>query len=256
MRGNPLASSAALAPHPDPLPEAEGEEGGTAARPGRWARLLVPALITAVLFAILIGLAVWQLQRLEWKRAILAAIDQAEAAAAIPLPDHPVQFTKVRTTGRFIPGLQARYGADVRDTPTGPVLGSRVIEPLERPGQAPLLVDRGWAPDGPVAEPAGPVSVEGYIRTPDRPGLFSATDDPAKRLFYTLDPAKIGAALGLPREAPFTLVAMGPPDAATSPAAALPRPPNDHLNYALTWFGLALSLLAVFAAYCRKVLTQ
>ncbi len=209
-----------------------------------------------LMLAVLIGLGVWQLQRLQWKRGILAAIDRAEASPAIPLPDHPVQFTKVRTTGRFIAGKQARYGADVRDTPAGPVLGSRVIEPLERPGQEPVLVDRGWAPDGPVAEPAGPVTVEGYIRTPDRPGLFSAVDDPGKHLFYTLDPAKIGAALGLPREAPFTLVAMGPADGATVPATALPRPPNDHLNNALTWFGLALSLLVVFAAYCRKVLAR
>ncbi len=208
------------------------------------------------MLAILIGLGVWQLQRLQWKLGILAAIDHAEASPAIPLPAHPAQFTKVRAEGRFIPGKQARYGADVRDTPIGPVLGSRVIEPLDRAGQAPLLVDRGWAPDGPVAEPTGPVTVEGYIRTPDRPGLFSATDDSVKRLFYTLDPAKIGAALGLPSEAPYTLVAMGPDAGPPVPATALPRPPNDHLNYALTWFGLALSLLVVFAAYCRKALRR
>ena len=208
------------------------------------------------MLAILIGLGVWQLQRLQWKRGILAAIDHAESSPAIALPDHPLQFTKVRTEGSFMPGKQARYGADVRDTPTGPVLGSRVIEPLQRPGQEPVLVDRGWAPDGPVSEPNGSVTIEGYIRTPDQPGLFSATDDPAKRLFYTLDPAKIGAALGLAREAPYTLVAMGPADGVPVPATALPRPPNDHLNYALTWFGLALSLLVVFAAYGRKVLAR
>ena len=227
----------------------------TATRPRSVAAtLLFPAAVTAIMLAILIGLGVWQLQRLQWKRAILAEIDQAEAAPAIPLPDHPQQFTKVEATGRFIPGKQARYGAEVRDLPGGPTLGSRVIEPLERPGQDPLLVDRGWSPDGPAPEPTGAVSVTGYIRTPDMPGLFSASDDPAARYFYTLDPAKIGPALGLPRQAPFTLVAMGDAPGSPSPATALPRPPNDHLNYALTWFGLALSLLAVFAAYCRKVL--
>ena len=223
---------------------------------GAGKRLLVPAVATLAMLAILIGLGVWQLQRLQWKLGILAAIDRAEASPAIALPEHPVQFTKVRTEGSFLAGKQARYGAEVRDTPAGPVLGSRVIEPLQRAGQEPVLVDRGWAPDGAVVEPSGPVVVEGYVRTPDRPGLFSATDDPGKRQFYTLDPAKIGAALGLSREAPYTLVAMGPPGAVPSPATALPRPPNDHLNYALTWFGLALSLLVVFAAYCRKVLAR
>ena len=58
-----------------------------------------------LMLAVLIGLGVWQLQRLQWKRGILAAIDRAEASPAIPLPDHPVQFTKVRTTGRFIAGI-------------------------------------------------------------------------------------------------------------------------------------------------------
>lgn len=246
-----MAQSQRLAPHPNTLPKA-GE-----ARRGEWARqLLVPALLTALMLALLVGLGVWQLQRLQWKRSILAAIDQAETSPAIPLPKHPAQFTKIRVKGQFIPGKQARYGADVRDMPSGPVLGSRVIEPLERPGQVPLLVDRGWAPDGSVVEPAGPVLVEGYIRTPDRPGLFSATDDPAKRLFYTLDPTKIAAALGLADVAPYTLVAIGSSGAPPIPAAALPRPPNDHLNYALTWFGLALALVAVFTAYCRKVLSR
>ena len=57
----------------------------------------------------------------------------------------------------------------------------------------------------------------------------------------------------MPRVAPFTLVAMGA-GGMPEPATTLPRPPNDHLNYALTWFALALSLLIVFAAYTRKVL--
>ena len=60
-----------------------------------------------------------------------------------------------------------------------------------------------------IALPSGDVTVEGYVRPGDTPGLFSATDDPATRQFYTLDPAAIGAALGLPRVAPFILVAHG-----------------------------------------------
>ena len=70
--------------------------------------VLLPGLVTVLMLAILIGLGVWQLQRLQWKRGILAAIDQAEASPAIPLPEHPAQFTKVRTEGRFMAGKQAR----------------------------------------------------------------------------------------------------------------------------------------------------
>ncbi len=98
--------------------------------------------------------------------------------------------------------------------------------------------------------------VEGYVRPPDTPGLFSARDDPAARRFYTLNPAAIGAALGLQRVARFTLVALGDPRPGVypDPARHLPRPANNHLVYAITWFGLAASLAAVFATWARTAL--
>lgn len=218
-------------------------------------RLLTPSLVALAMFATLIGLGLWQLERRVWKTELLAQIDHAEAAPPIPLPPDPPQFAKVRVTGTFHPGLEARYGADVRDLPSGPVFGTQVITPLDRPGQDPVLIDRGWAPLG-QALPPGPDSVDGYIRTPDQPGLFTPRDDPATRQFYTLDPQQIGASLGLPHVAPFTLVALGTvePGVFPQPATALPRPPNDHLNYALTWFGLAFALLVVFAVYLKKAL--
>jgi len=204
-----------------------------------------------LMFAVLISLGNWQLRRLAWKQALLADIARAEAAPAVPLPAEPPPFEKVRVTGRLRADLAAFYGAEVR----GDVLGGQEIVPLERPSGPPVLVDLGWVPFGRTAVPSGE-AVEGYVRAPDRPGLFSARDDPAKRRFYTLDPAAIGAALGLPAVAPFTLVAMGeaPPGGIPDPARHLPRPPNDHLGYALTWYGLALTLVVVFALWSRKVL--
>ncbi|MBV8911687.1 MAG: SURF1 family protein, partial [Acetobacteraceae bacterium] len=71
-----------------------------------------------------------------------------------------------------------------------------------------------------------------------------------------LDPEAIGAALGLGRVAPFVVVALGPSTSAPEPAHALPRPPNDHLQYAITWFGLAAACLGVFAAYARNLLRR
>ena len=214
--------------------------------------LAVPILVTAVMFAVLVGLGVWQLQRLQWKTGLLAQIDAAEAAPPVALSGEPKPFTKVFVQGVLRDDVYAWYGDDVRDQPAGPAMGAFLIEPLERPGQDPVLVDRGWVPNGAKLPPGGPGDVVGYLRALDRPGLFSAQDDLAGRHFYTLDPVKIGAALGLARVAPFTLIAMGAPAAGLQPATALPRPPNDHLNYALTWFGLAVSLLAVFGAYLRK----
>ena len=94
------------------------------------------------------------------------------------------------------------------------------------------------------------------MREADHPHMFSLTDDPAHRLFYTLDPQAIGAALGLAHVTPYTLVAMGaqPAEDAPYPAKALPSLPNNHLVYAITWFGLAATLLVIFASYATKLL--
>ena len=207
------------------------------------------------MLALTLGLGVWQIERLHWKEHLLAEIDRAEAAPAVPLPSSPVPFEKVQVTGRLRPDLVARYGSEVRATVDGPQLGSQLITPLERPGEVPVLVDRGWLPDG-AAAPAAPetVTVTGYIRPPEPAGPFAPSPDLAQRRFWSLDPAPIGAALGLAQVAPYTLVALGAADAIPAPAQALPRPPNDHLGYAITWFGLAACLIGIFAVFARRTL--
>ena len=87
----------------------------------------------------------------------------------------------------------------MRDTPAGTQLGTQLIVPLERDDGDAILVDRGWVPDKrprPIAQVEGDVTMEGYVRPSETPGMFSATDNPATRQFYTLDAPAIGAALG------------------------------------------------------------
>lgn len=225
-------------------------------------RLLVPAISTALMLAVLIGLGVWQVHRLAWKRGILAAIAKAEAAPPVPLVPGaiPSDFTKVAVRGVLRPDLAVSFGAAVHDLRGVPMMGADLVVPLIRPGAVPLLVDLGWVPQpAPVKLelPGGAVTIAGFVHPPVKPGLFSASDDPPGRRYYTLDPAKIGREIGLGRVAPFTLIAMGDTPALgyPRPAAHLPRPPNNHLQYAATWFGLAGALAVIFAAYARKVLT-
>jgi surfeit locus 1 family protein len=227
---------------------------------GRLRPLLWPGVMTAAMLAVLLGLGTWQVQRLHWKRGLLAQIARAEAAPAVPMPAEPEPFTKVQLTGRLHDDLAASYGAEVRDTSAGPQLGTQLIVPLERADGDAVLVDRGWVPESrprAIAKPGGEVMLEGYVRPGDTAGLFSATDNPATRQFYTLDPAAIGAALGLRRVAPYVLVAMGPapPERFPDPARHLPQPPNNHLSYAITWYGLAAALMVIFILWARKVLT-
>jgi surfeit locus 1 family protein len=216
--------------------------------------------MAAVMLLMLLGLGTWQVQRLHWKLDVLAQIARAEAAPAVPLPTEPDPYAKVQVTGHLRNDLAATYGADVRDTPSGPLLGSYLILPLQRSNGDPILVELGWVPDKrahPLAAIDDTVTLQGYVHPGDRPGWFSATDNPTTRQFYTLDPETIGKALGLQRVAPFVLIALGPtpPEHYPDPAKHLPQPPNNHLSYAITWYGLAVALVVIFALWARKVLT-
>jgi surfeit locus 1 family protein len=220
-------------------------------------RLLGPGLMTLLMLAVLLSLGTWQVYRLHWKETILAQIARAEAAPPVPLPANPGPYTKVAVTGRLRADLSAHYGLEVRDTRDGPQLGTFLVQPLERPDAPVLLVERGWVPQQfheSIAQPPGETTITGYIHAADSPGLFSAKDDPAARVFYTLDPAAIGAALGFSHVAPFVLVALGatPPEGWPDPAKNLPRPPNNHLSYAITWYGLAVALVVIFMVWARR----
>lgn len=225
----------------------------------RWRILLWPGLATLAMLAVLIGLGVWQVHRLAWKAALLAQIDRGEAAAPVPLGANPPGFAKVQARGRLARERQALYGAEVRDTAQEAQLGAQLVVPLIQADGPPVLVDLGWVPRNrpePLALPPGEVEIQGYVRPAAHPAWFSAGDDVAARHFYTLDPARIGRALGFPQVAPFTLIALGAQPAGfyPDPARSLPRPPNNHLSYAVTWFGLAAALVCVFVLWAVKVI--
>ncbi len=224
--------------------------------PPKWRRLIAPGIAAFITFWLLIALGVWQLHRLKWKEGILASIHQAEIAAPIPLPENPTPFEKVSISGTWIPGKAALYGDEVHDTPAGPVPGGELIQPLRRPNGDIVLVDLGWVPEqSPVPLPS-PAAPAGYLHAPITPNFLSPADDPARNLYYTLDPARIGAGLGFPEVAPYILIEMGPlpppGSAAPQPAESLPTPPNNHYEYALTWFGFALVLVFEFIFFARK----
>ena len=209
------------------------------------------------MFAVLCGLGTWQVRRLHWKNDLLARIEASEREPPAPLGAAAEPFAKVVATGRFDHAREALLGVEVR----GATLGAHLLTPVLRPApHPPLLVDRGWVPlerNRPLDRPEGEVAVTGFVRDADRRDWNSPADDAPRRRFYVFDPEAIGAALGLPTApAPFGLVALAPADAAppSLPVAArsLPRPDNRHLGYAITWYGLALSLVAVFVAFARQ----
>jgi surfeit locus 1 family protein len=220
--------------------------------------LLSASLATLIAAAILISLGVWQIHRLHWKEQILAQIEVGEHAPPVELiaGDTPKLFSRVVVHGTLRSSAPGFYGADVRDDR----MGAQQVEVLDRVGAPPLLVVLGWVPTdrGVPLAVTGPRDVTGYVRLPEKPGWLSASDDVEGRHFYTLNPSAIGRALGAPDAAPFILVALKNPLAATLPAGApvpaeaLPQPVNNHLQYAFTWFGLAGALMAVYLVWARK----
>lgn len=222
-------------------------------------RIVVPCVSTLAMLVVLIGLGTWQIYRLQWKEGILAQIATAEAAPPVPLMQHPTPYTKVSVTGRFRFDQKAQFGAEVRDTAAGPTMGSYQIVPLDQALGPTILVNRGWVPQHRASgldEPKGLVTVTGYIRPGDKPHWFSPADDLATRQFFTLDPPAIATAVGVGTVEPFVLVALGPESSTVYPAPAqqLPRPPNNHLSYVITWYGLAVALVVIFIIWMRKEL--
>ncbi|MGL4728208.1 MAG: SURF1 family protein [Bosea sp. (in: a-proteobacteria)] len=223
--------------------------------------VLLGCALTAL--AILIGLGSWQLQRRAEKSAFIAQL-RAEALAT-PRDGWPRPGEAARELGRFT--LQGEYVAGsqayVRVTVEPLGLALYVITPLKLDDGRVVLVNRGavranvdGGPRAASVPPAGRIRITGFRRMPEKRWRFSAVDDPARLIFAVRDPALIGQALQVPADASALLelertgaAADAAAPLATQAEALIARIPNDHLNYALTWFGLALTLLGVLIAF-------
>ncbi|WP_343210882.1 SURF1 family protein [Ancylobacter lacus] len=245
--------------------------GAPAPRPRkpRWRRLIVPGLATLVAFAILVSLGSWQLERLAWKEGLLAKVESRIHQPPVPAPAETEwsgvgfdadEYRHISATGRFRHDLEVQVYALVDTAPDGSGgPGYWVVTPLVLTDGAAILVNRGFVPldrrapaTRPEAQTDGLVTVTGLLRMPEEEGLFTPENDPARDAWYTRDPVAIAAARNLLRVAPFLIDA----DADATRPKALPIGgltrvtfPNRHLEYALTWFGLAATLLGVFAAF-------
>ena len=218
-------------------------------------------IAVAIAFAILIGLGTWQLQRLTWKQHVLARIEALQAAPAQSLA--PVlarvakgadaDFTRVRA---ICPGLAKAPFVELYTLRDGQA-GVRLMSACRIDGSSygVVLVDRGYVADTLSARPpvdaADTTSVElvGVLREPEAGNRFSPPNTPQR--WYTRDVAGMAAALRAPRPAPLVIMA----ETATNPdwKGLIPAPipadiANRHLEYALTWYGLAAALLGVYAA--------
>jgi len=228
--------------------------------------LLWPGLAVLAGMGMLIALGTWQMQRLAWKQGLIAAIHERAHAAPMALADvearaargEDVEYTRVAVSGRFDHAKEIHlYALDEAGTP-----GFHVITPLVVTGDGVVLVNRGFVPND-LKDPArraagqvsGDVSITGLTRHPDQQGMFIPENDRARNVWYWRDIEAMAAAAAGPssgRVHRFYVDAEAEP----APPGGWPRGgvtrltlPNRHLEYALTWYGLAVALIAVFVAF-------
>lgn len=209
-------------------------------------------IATAISLAILCGLGGWQMQRLAWKQDLLTRIAALQGAAATPWTPASAEFTRVSLT---CPGLAKAPFVQLYAIRDGKA-GERIISACPTP-QGTVLVDRGFVADTvsarPPVDPADrtPVNVTGVLRAGDARTFVTPPDQPKDRQFFARDAAAIGAGLGVTNPAPLFLMAetsSNPDWQALAPAPLPAEISNRHLEYALTWFGLAATLACVYAA--------
>jgi surfeit locus 1 family protein len=227
----------------------------------------------ALVFALLCWLGTWQLNRLQWKLELIARVNAHMAATPVSLeqvlsmPADEAQYRRVTLTGTFDHAREAY----VFTTGEGGAPLYHVLTPFRtRDGQY-VLVDRGMVPKDrldPKSRPAGnasskhwvdraaayiddPIRVTGVWRVPDPPGPFTPPADLARRIWYARDLAAIAAADHLAFAAPVVIEADATPNPGGWPRGGqtVVNFRNQHLSYAVTWFGLALVLLGVWIAY-------
>jgi surfeit locus 1 family protein len=213
----------------------------------------------AVLLAFLIGLGVWQLQRLQWKLALIAEVTRNMAASPISLNaalalGHGAEYRHVALTGRFDNAKESyAYGID-RDA----VPDYHVIVPFTTDDHRTLMVDRGIVPPArrdPATRSEGQIEgetrVTGVWRTPDAPGTFTPARDPAHRIWYTRDASLIAASDNITLASPALIEADATPNRGGLPKGGQTQVEfrNEHLQYAITWFLMAAGLFGVYLAY-------
>jgi len=229
--------------------------------------LVVLTLCAATGAAFLVGLGVWQLQRLEWKNGIIAQIEARTKAPPISLAKavararvgEDVSYLRVQVEGRF-DNAKERYFYTILDGK----IGWHVIAPLTTPEGEMVLVDRGFVPDKlkdpatrPQGELEGPVTITGLARQPEAQGRFIPDNEPGHNRWFWRDLGGLSASMfgaSPPPIAPFLLEAEASDIPGGWPLAGQTRLdiPNDHLQYAITWFALAFCLLVIYVVFVRS----
>jgi surfeit locus 1 family protein len=230
---------------------------------------LVPSIFFIISLAILLGLGSWQVKRLTWKNNLVEIVNSRIDTAPQSLP--PQSTWKQLDVDQYIYRLaKARGTFDPKDevhifTKVLPGKGEYsgtgfwVIAPFYLKDGGVVLVNRGFVPEKfkqrrTRITPQGKQTITGIIKTSQGTNFFTPDTDFKRNIWFTRDIKAISEHLELKNSAPFMIALTN-----SSNASPLPQPrvidvelSNKHLGYAVTWFGLALTLIGVFVVFSFK----
>lgn len=229
--------------------------------------LILLSALAAGAFAILAGLGVWQLQRLEWKQDLIARLEERTRAEPVTLAEvderrksgKDIEYLRMRVKGEYLHDKERHLY-----TVQGGTAGWRIITPLVLPSKRIVMIDRGFVPQElkqlesrPDSAIKGWALVTGIVRLPGEQALFTPDNDTDKNVWHWRDLEGMAASVLSPEQMerlePFFIQHEDVPSMEGWPQAGYSNLnlPNRHLEYALTWFALAGVLVVVFALYLR-----
>lgn len=229
-------------------------------------------VFTLVMVMLCVGLGVWQLQRRIEKHALVAVLTERLAATSGPLPSSAQwsrltpardEFRHVSFIATFTPlpdVMVYSSGSAVREDISGP--GTWAFVPARLPTGETIVVNAGFVENTmqdrsrqdravrPLASGEA-VTLTGYLRFPEAAGMLTPPENIKKRLWFTRDHLAMARALGWGEVAPFYIDLEAP-----VPAGGIPKPGalevhlrDDHMQYAVTWFGLAGAMAIAFGVW-------
>lgn len=218
-------------------------------------------LVPVVFFVlILCGLGTWQLQRLEWKKQILADIETAQQAEPLDLNEQFMRnitmpdYQRLKVTGHFDHAHEFYVPSRVHD---GKV-GFHIVTPFITPMGQTYLVNRGWVPleqklpaTRSAGQVEGEVTLQGLARIPQSPSRWQPPNDVAHNLWYGMDLPLMYISSDIKTGPPlFYIDADASPNPGGLPIGGITRLniSNNHLQYAITWYSLAAIIAFIFAA--------
>jgi surfeit locus 1 family protein len=230
----------------------------------RFRPLFWPTVSAVPMLLLLLALSSWQIERLFWKEDLIAQRQAAVAAAPVPVPRsleeaRGMEFRHVIDEGTFLHDKEIFLGA----TSEAEEQGYQVLTPLLEPSGRVVFVNRGFIP-AELKDPAkraagqigGTVHVQGLLRLPPdgRPNWFLPDNRPDLNYWFWVDIPAMSAADKLDRVAPFYIDADATPNPGGWPKGGVTRLmlPNNHLQYAITWFSLAVALIVIYVLYHRR----